>query len=73
MSALSGQRILLGVSGGIAVYKAADLVRRLQDAGAEVRVAMTEGPAEKDRPAKGGSVIRRSARSRMAGRNSNSW
>lgn len=43
MSALSGQRILLGVSGGIAVYKAADLVRRLQDAGAEVRVAMTEG------------------------------
>lgn len=43
MSALSGQRILLGVSGGIAVYKAADLVRRLQDAGADVRVAMTDG------------------------------
>ena len=43
MSVLSGQRILLGVSGGIAVYKAADLVRRLQDAGAEVRVVMTEG------------------------------
>jgi len=40
---LSGQRILLGVSGGIAVYKAADLVRRLRDAGAEVRVVMTEG------------------------------
>src|SRR4249919_989219 len=43
MAALAGQRILLGVSGGIAAYKAADLVRRLQDAGAEVRVAMTEG------------------------------
>lgn len=43
MSVLSGQRILLGVSGGIAVYKAADLVRRLQEAGAEVRVVMTEG------------------------------
>ena len=43
MSELGGQRILLGVSGGIAAYKAADLVRRLQDAGAEVRVVMTEG------------------------------
>ena len=39
---LAGQRILLGVSGGIAAYKAADLVRRLQDAGAEVQVVMTE-------------------------------
>ncbi len=43
MSELGGQRILLGVSGGIAAYKAADLVRRLLDAGAEVRVVMTEG------------------------------
>jgi phosphopantothenoylcysteine decarboxylase/phosphopantothenate--cysteine ligase len=38
---LQGQRILLGVTGGIAAYKAAELVRRLQDAGAEVRVVMT--------------------------------
>jgi phosphopantothenoylcysteine decarboxylase/phosphopantothenate--cysteine ligase len=38
---LQGQRVLLCVSGGIAAYKAADLVRRLHDAGAEVRVAMT--------------------------------
>lgn len=43
MPALAGQRILLGVSGGIAAYKAADLVRRLQDAGAEVQVVMTAG------------------------------
>ncbi len=43
MAELSGQRILLGVTGGIAAYKAADLVRRLLDAGAEVRVVMTEG------------------------------
>jgi len=43
MLELGGQRILLGVSGGNAAYKAADLVRRLQDAGAEVRVVMTEG------------------------------
>lgn len=37
MGPLAGQRILLGVSGGIAAYKAADLVRRLREAGAEVR------------------------------------
>jgi phosphopantothenoylcysteine decarboxylase/phosphopantothenate--cysteine ligase len=36
-------RILLGVSGGIAAYKAAELVRRLRERGAEVRVVMTEG------------------------------
>ena len=39
---LRDQRILLCVCGGIAAYKAADLVRRLRDAGAEVQVAMTE-------------------------------
>jgi phosphopantothenoylcysteine decarboxylase/phosphopantothenate--cysteine ligase len=38
---LQGERVLLGVSGGIAAYKSADLVRRLRDAGAEVRVVMT--------------------------------
>jgi len=37
--------VLLGVSGGIAAYKAAELVRRLGDAGAAVRVVMTEGAA----------------------------
>ena len=42
MGGLTGQRILLGVSGGIAAYKAADLARRLQDAGADVQVVMTE-------------------------------
>jgi phosphopantothenoylcysteine decarboxylase/phosphopantothenate--cysteine ligase len=41
VSGLQGQRILLGVSGGIAAYKAADLVRRLRERGAEVRVVMT--------------------------------
>ncbi len=39
--ALHGRRILLGVTGGIAAYKAADLVRRLMEAGAEVQVVMT--------------------------------
>ncbi|WP_374090071.1 bifunctional phosphopantothenoylcysteine decarboxylase/phosphopantothenate--cysteine ligase CoaBC [Methylomicrobium lacus] len=36
------KRILVGVSGGIAAYKAAELVRLLRKQGAEVRVAMTE-------------------------------
>lgn len=40
---LTGKHILLGVSGGIAAYKTAELTRRLRDAGAEVRVVMTEG------------------------------
>ena len=42
MQGLAGQRIVLCVTGGIAAYKAADLARRLQDAGAQVRVVMTE-------------------------------
>ena len=40
---LSGKRVLLGVTAGIAAYKSADLVRRLGEAGAEVQVAMTPG------------------------------
>ena len=40
---LRGKRVLVGVTGGIAGYKAAELVRLLVRAGAEVRVAMTEG------------------------------
>lgn len=39
---LPGRRILLCVCGGIAAYKAVELVRRLREAGAEVQVAMTE-------------------------------
>ena len=39
---LHGQRLLLCVCGGIAAYKAADLVRRLRDAGCDVQVAMTD-------------------------------
>lgn len=38
---LAGKHIVLGVGGGIAAYKAADLVRRLDERGAEVRVVMT--------------------------------
>ncbi|MGK7287762.1 bifunctional phosphopantothenoylcysteine decarboxylase/phosphopantothenate--cysteine ligase CoaBC [Buttiauxella agrestis] len=39
---LSGKKIVLGVSGGIAAYKTPELVRRLRERGAEVRVVMTE-------------------------------
>ncbi len=39
---IRGQRVLLCVTGGIAAYKAADLVRRLRETGAQVQVAMTE-------------------------------
>lgn len=40
---LNGKRVVLGVTGGIAAYKAAELVRLLIKQGAEVQVAMTEG------------------------------
>jgi len=46
VSPLSGQNILLGVTGGIAAYKAAELLRLLRGAGAEVRVVMTPAAAE---------------------------
>ncbi len=46
MGTLTNKRILLGVTGGIAAYKSADTVRRLREAGAEVRVVMTAGAAE---------------------------
>nr|NMN90063.1 phosphopantothenoylcysteine decarboxylase/phosphopantothenate--cysteine ligase [Brenneria salicis ATCC 15712 = DSM 30166]RBP59255.1 phosphopantothenate-cysteine ligase /phosphopantothenoylcysteine decarboxylase [Brenneria salicis ATCC 15712 = DSM 30166] len=42
---ISGKRIVLGISGGIAAYKCPELVRRLRDCGADVRVVMT--PAAK--------------------------
>ena len=46
MSVLSGKRILLGVTGSIAAYKAADLASKLTQAGAQVDVILT-GAAEK--------------------------
>ena len=43
---LAGKKILLGVSGGIAVYKACELLRLLQKKGATVRVCMTDAATE---------------------------
>ncbi|QEI14321.1 bifunctional phosphopantothenoylcysteine decarboxylase/phosphopantothenate--cysteine ligase CoaBC [Cellvibrio japonicus] len=46
MLSLYNKHILLGVTGGIAAYKSAELVRRLQDAGAQVQVVMTPAAQE---------------------------
>jgi phosphopantothenoylcysteine decarboxylase/phosphopantothenate--cysteine ligase len=43
MGASGYHRVLLGVAGGIAAYKACEVVRRLRDAGTEVRVVQTAG------------------------------
>jgi len=43
MQILQDKKILLGISGGIAAYKTPELVRRLKEQGADVRVVMTEG------------------------------
>ena len=46
MKTLTNKHIVLGVTGSIAAYKSADLVRKLKAAGAEVRVIMTRGATE---------------------------
>jgi phosphopantothenoylcysteine decarboxylase / phosphopantothenate---cysteine ligase len=46
MAHLFNRNILLGVSGGIAAYKSAELIRQLQELGATVRVIMTRGAQE---------------------------
>ena len=45
MSELKGRKVVLGVTGGVAAYKAAELVRLLGKAGADVHVVLTEGGA----------------------------
>ncbi|THF62402.1 bifunctional phosphopantothenoylcysteine decarboxylase/phosphopantothenate--cysteine ligase CoaBC [Pseudothauera nasutitermitis] len=45
MNELNGRKLVLGVSGGVAAYKAAELTRLLVKAGAEVDVVLTEGGA----------------------------
>jgi phosphopantothenoylcysteine decarboxylase / phosphopantothenate---cysteine ligase len=46
MNRLNGKNIVLGITGGIAAYKSADLTRRLKEAGADVRVVMTRAATE---------------------------
>ncbi|KMO27532.1 bifunctional phosphopantothenoylcysteine decarboxylase/phosphopantothenate--cysteine ligase CoaBC [Methylobacterium aquaticum] len=46
MGALDGTRVLLVIGGGIAAYKALDLIRRLRERGASVRCVLTKGAQE---------------------------
>lgn len=46
MYSLKNKRVIVGVTGGIAAYKSADLVRRLREQGADVRVVMTQSACE---------------------------
>ena len=46
MQQLNNKQIILGVTGGIAAYKAAEIIRRLKDYGADVRVVMTDAAKE---------------------------
>jgi phosphopantothenoylcysteine decarboxylase/phosphopantothenate--cysteine ligase len=53
---LQGKRILLVIGGGIAAYKSLDLIRRLRDRGAEVRVVMTQAAQEFITPLSAGAI-----------------
>ncbi len=53
---LSGKRILLVIGGGIAAYKALDLIRRLRERGAAVRVVMTAASCEFVTPLAAGAL-----------------
>lgn len=46
LSMLNGKHIVIGITGGIAAYKSADLTRRLKEAGAQVRIVMTPSATE---------------------------
>ena len=46
LSMLTGKKIVLGITGGIAAYKSAELTRRLIKSGAEVKVIMTRNATE---------------------------
>ncbi len=46
MNSLNGKHIVIGITGGIAAYKSADLTRRLKEAGADVRIVMTRAATE---------------------------
>lgn len=62
---MKGVNILLGVSGGIAAYKACELVRRLREQGAEVQVVMTENATRFVAPATFQALSGRSVRTSL--------
>ncbi len=74
MTTLHGKRILVGVSGSIAAYKAALLVRLLVKAGAEVQVVMTEGAKAFITPLTLATLSKRPALSQFVGNsNTGEW
>ena len=56
LAALAGKRILLVIGGGIAAYKSLDLIRRLRERGAAVRVIMTKAAQEFVTPLSAGAI-----------------
>jgi phosphopantothenoylcysteine decarboxylase/phosphopantothenate--cysteine ligase len=56
VTSLASARILLIISGGIAAYKALDLIRRLKERGATVRVVMTHGATQFVTPLAAGAL-----------------
>ena len=55
-NSLQGRRILLIIGGGIAAYKSLDLIRRLRERGAVVRVVMTKAAQEFITPLSAGAI-----------------
>ena len=55
-NSLQGRRILLIIGGGIAAYKSLDLIRRLRERGAAVRVVMTEAAQQFITPLSAGAI-----------------
>ena len=64
----SGRTVVVGVGGGIAAYKACELVRRLRDTGARVRVAMTRNAQKFVGPLTFQALTRRPVFNRRIGR-----
>lgn len=74
MGSLSGRRIVLGVTGSIAAYKAAHTVRELVKAGADVRVVMTPGAREFITPLTLGTLSKNPVHSELTDdRNAGTW
>lgn len=70
---LSGRRVLLGVTGGIAAYKAAEVCRLLVKAGAEVRVVMTRAAMEFVAPMTFAALSRHEVQSELFSQGGEGW
>ena len=71
--AAAAHQILLIIAGGIAAYKSLDLIRRLRERGASVRVVMTEAAQHFVTPLAAGAMKSESAALKRPSRFSNCW